>query len=61
MPGGARRELELFLVVFGLVSLAADLAVVASRWRLRAWDAGFNAGTRAARVLERVRGVPVEA
>lgn len=61
MDGGARRELVAFLVLFGAVSLAADLAVLAARWRLRAWDAGFAAGTRASRVLERIREHPVEA
>lgn len=60
MDGGARRELVAFLVVFGAASLAVDLAFLAARWRLRAWDAGFTAGTRAARVLERVQGLARE-
>ncbi len=56
----SRRELERLLAAFGAVSLAVDLAVALARWRLRAWDSGFSAGTRAARVLERLGGQPAE-
>lgn len=58
---GLRRGLELFLLAYGAVALTGNVASLTGAWRHRVWNAGFTAGTRAARVLDEVRRETAEA